>query len=266
MSDLVSKDLQAWFTHRDRAAFDRSYARLQHEASAVIRRLEPWRTSEERKQRAQEVVHLLLFPANASGRSISACKLLPELDQASAALAYRAKVFCSAIIDEQRARLRHQELEQGFANPMTAAAVREARRQRRERQAVEETARSKTDLSLSVLPVASTRMQLEEDTIDRIALRRALGRISNARSRALVALELGFDLTPFLDELAQRLGRDAVELAAQLDALGPGDEVALVRVFHPPPEPLLKASENFGRARRRALQELRTALAMERSS
>lgn len=266
MSDLVSKDLRAWFAHRDRAAFERAYARLQNEAGAVVRRLEPWRRPAERQQRAQEVVHLLLFPADASGRSMSDCKLLPELDQASAAPAYRAKVFYSAIIDEQRARLRHQELEQGFANPMTAAAVREARRQRRQRQAVDETARSKTDPSLSVLPAASTRMQIEEDTIDRIALRRALGRMSNVRSRAIVAVELGFDLTPFLDALAQRLGCDAVELAAQLGAIVPGDESSLVRVFHPPPEPLLKASENFGRARRRALQELRSALAMERRS
>ncbi len=111
MSDLVSKDLRAWFAHRDRAAFERAYVRLQNEAGAVVRRLEPWHTPEERKQRAQEVVHLLLFPADSSGRSISACKLLPELDQASAAPAYRAKVFYSLIIDEQRARLRHQELE-----------------------------------------------------------------------------------------------------------------------------------------------------------
>lgn len=266
MSDLVSKDLKAWFAHRDRAAFERAYARLQNEAGAVVRRLEPWRTPEERKQRAQEVVHLLLFPADASGRSMSVCKLLPELDQASAALAYRAKVFCSAIIDEQRARLRHQELAQGFANPMTAAAVREARRQRRERKAVEETARPKTNTPQSVQPTASTRMQIEEDAVERIAVRRALGRMSNPRSRALVAMELGFDLTPFLDDLAQRLGRDAGELAAQLEAIAPGDENALVRVFHPPPEPILKASENFGRARRRALQELRSAIEMERRS
>ena len=266
MSDLVSKDLRAWFAHRDRAAFERAYVRLQNEAGAVLRRLEPWRTPEERTQRAQEVVHLLLFPVDSSGRSISACKLLPELDQASAAPVYRAKVFFSAIIDEQRARLRHQELEQGFANPLTAAAVREARRQRRERQAVDETARSKTDPSLSVLPAASTRMQIEEDIIDRIIVRRALGRMSNVRSRAIVAVELGFDVAPFLDELAQRLGRDAVELAAQLEAIAPGDESALVRVFHPPPEPLLKANDNFARARRRALQELRTSFVLERRS
>ena len=106
-------------------------------------------------------------------------------------------------------------------------------------------------------------MQIEEDIIDRIIVRRALGRMSNVRSRAIVAVELGFDVAPFLDELAQRLGRDAVELAAQLEAMAPGDESALVRVFHPPPEPLLKASKNFARARRRALQEVRSAFALE---
>ena len=109
-------------------------------------------------------------------------------------------------------------------------------------------------------------MQIEEDIIDRITVRRALGRMSNLRSRAIVAVELGFDVAPFLDELAQRLGRDAVELAVQLETIAPGDQSALVRVFHPPPEPLLKASENFARVRRRALQELRTSLVLERRS
>lgn len=266
MSDLVLQDLQDWIAHRDRAAFRRAYENLQREASVVVRRLEPWLSPDERKQRAQEVVHALLFPSGTTTESAAATKLLPLLSAESAAPGYRAKVFYSFIIDEHRAKIRHQELDQGFADPMTAAAIREARRKRRERQTVVETARPKSNSPLSTIPAASTRMQLEEDVVDRIAIRRALVRMSNVRHQAIVALEFSFDLTPFLDELAQRLGRDASTLAVELEGLKPGDESALVRVFHPLPEPLSKARENFGRARRRALQELRSVLNEERRS
>lgn len=266
MSDLVLQDLQAWVAHRDREAFRRAYESLQREAYVVVRRLEPWLAPNELKQRAQEVVNALLFPACAAGESAAATKLLPALSTESAAPGYRAKVFYSFIVDQHRTNLRHQELNRGFADPITASAIREARRRRREQQMVVETARPKINSALMAVPPLSTRMQIEEDAVDRIAIRRALDRVSNVRNRAIVALEFGFDLTPFLDALAQRLDREAGALTVELDALHPGDEAALVRVFHPPPEPLPKARENFGRARRRALQELRAALKQERRS
>lgn len=266
MSDPVLQDLQAWVAHRDREAFSRAYTSLQREARVVVRRIEPWLTPDALKQRAQEVVNTLLFPAGAAGEAAAATKLLSKLSTESAAPGYRAKVFYSFIIDEHRAKLRHQELDQGFADPITAAAIREARRRRREQQAVVGTARPKLNSPLSGVPSSSTRMQIEEGAVERIAIRRALDRVSNVRNRAIVSLDFGFDPTPFLDELAQRLGRDAGTIAVELDALTPGDETAVVRIFHPSPEPLIKARENFYRARRRALQELRSALKEERGS
>lgn len=265
MSDLVLQDLRAWVAHRDRDALRRAYESLQREACGVVHRLEPWLQSKELQQRTQEVVSALLFPVGSAGEP-AATKLLPSLNMESAAPAYRAKVFYSFITDEHRTKLRHRELDQGFADPLTAAAIREARRRRREQQTVVETARPKTDGAYSAVPSTSAPMQIEEEVVERIALRRALARISNVRNRAIVALELGFDLTPFLDELARRLGRDAGALAVELDALAPGDETAIIRIFHPPPEPLPNARENFGRARRRALEELRNALEEERGS
>lgn len=266
MSDPVQQDLQAWFAHRDREAFRRVYESLQREARVIVRRLEPWLAPDALRHRAQEVVHALLFPADTAAESTAATKLLPALSTERAAPGYRAKVFYSFIIDEHRTRLRHQELDKYAADPITAVAIRETRRRRREQRTEVETVRPKLNSPPSAGPSSPMHMQPQEDVVDRITLRRALARMSNVRNRAIVALELGFDPTPFLDELAQRLGRDAGALAVELESLAPSDDTAFVRVFHPPPEPLSRARENFGRARRRALKDLRCALQEERGS
>lgn len=266
MPDLIQQDLQAWFARRDREAFRRAYECLQHEACVVLRPLEPWLNPDGLRQRAQEVVNTLLFPAVPAGVSTAATKLQPALRAEGAAHAYRAKVFYSFIVDEHRARLRHQELDKGATDSITATAIREARRRRREQRAEGETVRPKSERPLAAVPPSSVRMQIEEDAVDRIAVRRALARMSNVRNRAIVALEFGFDPAPFLDALARWLGRDASVLAAELASFVPNDGAALIRIFHPLPEPLSRARENFGRARRRALKELQSALQEERGA
>lgn len=265
MRDPTLDDLQAWFAKHDRGALGRAYAALQQEVQPIIRRLEPWHHRVALRERAQEVVGCLLFPQTEQQPPGRPTKLLPALGlhAEEAARSYRARTFHHFLIDEQRTKLRQQELNPAAADPVTAASIRDARRRRRANQETAATAQPRSWPGSEVASAAARRASAEERAVDRISIRRALAQLSNVRYRAIVAVEFGFDLTPFLGELASLLGRDEGALARELDMLVPGAEEALIRLFHPPPTPMAKARENFGRARRRALSELRAVLGRE---
>lgn len=266
MTDAVLQDLRDWQARGDRRALGRAYVALQQEARHVVSTLEPQHTRASLRERVEEVVNALLFPADEGARPTRSTKLIPatRLRSTEGGRAYRRRVFASFVIDEQRAAQRHRELAQGASDPITAAAIREARRRRRQGSAAATTAQPGT--SGAAFPDATALRLEEEHTLDRIAIRRAFDRISNPRYRVIIALDLGFDVTPFLPDLARRMNRDPVEFGAEFDVLRPGDADAVVRLFHPAPEPIESARENFGRSRRRALAELREALDEERDA
>lgn len=265
MSDPTLDDLQAWFAKHDRGALSRAYEALQREVQSILRRLEPWHSHTAIRERAQEIVGCLLFPPVEQQPPGRPTKLLPAqgLHAEEAARSYRARTFHRFLIDEQRTRLRQQELAQAAANPVTAASIRDARRRRRANQLVAATAQPRSQPDSEITSAAARSASAEERVVDRISIRRAFEKLSNVRYRAIIAFECDFDLTPFLAELASLLGRDEGELARELDTLFPSAEEALIRLFHPQPTPMAKARENFGRARRRALNELRAILGKE---
>jgi hypothetical protein len=180
-----------------------------------------------------------------------------------AARSYRARTIYRFLVDQHRARLRQQELDLAAADPVTAASILETRRRRRAHHWPTVTAQPRIQAGAAATTQASGLSVSEARAFDRIAVRRSLARLSNIRYRAIVAIELGFDLTPMLPQLAGRLERDEGVLARELDALAPSDNEALIRIFYPLPEPIAKASENFSRARRRAFGEFRMVLGME---
>lgn len=268
MTDPVLHDLRAWVAEGDRRALERAYKELQLEARPIVRRREPWLSRALLKDRVMDIVNGLLFPSDAEGRPPRFTRLLPstELRDAEKARSYRAQTFRNFVIDDQRAEQRHRELE-GATDPVAAASIRETRRRRREKQAPSPTAQPSdkpSDRGKGV--VGSQGRSAEDRALDRIAIKRAFDKLSNVRHRAMVALEYGFDVTPFVDELASRLNRDPGELLTQIDELPSGDREALVRVFYPVLKPIEAAGENFEREWRRARKELQNAVDEERGA
>jgi len=265
MQDPTLVDLLAWFVSGDGLALGRAYAALQREAWPIVQRLEPWHRTDALRERVLEIVNGLLFPPSEQRPPGRPSKLLPaaHLQDGGAAKSYRARTISNAIIDEHRSRLRQKELALAARDPITAASILEARRRRRAQQSTAPTAQPLALTISDVLSSGGGLVMAEQLALDRIAIRRALYRLPNVRSRGILALEFGFDLTAFLDELAAHLGREPSELAHTVAVLQVGDEEALIRIFYPLPAPIAQACESFGRARRRAQSSLRAALAQE---
>lgn len=265
MLDPTLVDLQSWFAKGDRFALGRAYEALQREARPIVQRFEPWHRTDALQERVLEIVNGLLFPPLEQQPPGRPSKLLPAapLQDSGAARSYRARTISNVIIDEHRTRLRQKELALAASDPITAASIREIRCRRRAQQSTAPTAQPLMPTRSDVLSSAGGLVMTEQHTLDRIAIRRTLYRLPNVRYRGILAIEFGFDLTAFLNDLAAHLGRDASELERTVAMLQVGDEEALVRIFYPLPAPIAKARENSGRARRRALSDLRSALAQE---
>lgn len=263
MGDPIQEALVAWVEHGDQSRGNDAIEALADEwrnrVRAVLCALS--RATSEEVEDALHDALLALCLRSEDGPP----RVLAPLDAAKPA-AWRARVLKNYLIDRHRRRFRRDHAEQAQGRELSPRAEQEAwSRVKQRAQGDEAPAFQVVDT-----PVAPRSAEGEADRMELLAGRpRVLAALPHlaVRRRVLVALALGVDPSPFLQELAEELGEPVEEVFARVQEAritahdGSHDHLstAMIRVVYPD-LPLARAREAARKAFARAIADLRARI------
>lgn len=248
--DAIQQDLLLGLEGLAPQALRRAFDALLVELAPIVARFE--RTpSTETMARTRDVVAALMCPERSPpGRRSKLIATDAELARSGGARGHRRSVVKSFLIDEWRKRDTRRDYEQAWAADVSAEEIRAARRRRRKKLSKEDGARRTG--APSTEPAASADIAIARQLVVRHLPSLPI------EYRVAVALELGFDVWPWVDELAAASGEPSARLRERVAALRPGDDDARVRVLYPDHEhrDLVKARDSYRKRHERGLKQL----------
>lgn len=252
--DAIQLDLLRGLEGHDLEALKRALQALRVEVGPIVAGFDKTSVAEA-EGRIRDVVYTLVFPETPpKGRRSKLLATEAEQARPGGARAHRRTVVRSFLLDHYRKVQTRREYEHAAAAQLSAEEVRADRRQRRQKK---EQPAERVAVRSAAAGAEPEQIDAAGVTIARELIVRHLARLT-IKYRVAVALELGFDVWPLVEELAAQTGEPIERLRARVGALRPGDPDASVRVLYPEGKcaDLAKARESFRKRYERGLQQL----------